>query len=172
MFEKTCTNCNKIFRVERIEDFNKYFHKAKLGKFGFTARCSKCRHNLEIVPNRAKKKEYDKKRNKTKGLINTCIVCGKDFPTVKHDAKTCSLECFKIKRRVYQKMHRKENIETILKNKEKELLSSKKRNFHYTDEEKHKILKMRESGKTIVFIAKKLGRTQRGISYCLAKMRN
>lgn len=163
MLEKICTICNKSYKVLNQEDFKKFFHKAKAGKYGFTARCKPCRHKVEVIPHAEKRKEYDKNRYTIKGSLRPCIVCGKEFRSYRENHKTCSYECYKLKKKVYQRIYRKENLEKIKKEQKEVLENATNRNKHYSKNEISIISNMLAKGYSKKRIAKKLNRTPRGI---------
>ena len=161
MENKICTICNKNFYVEKIEDFSKFFHKAKLGKYGFTARCKQCRNKIEVLPNTEKRAEYDRNRRIPKSKTENCIVCGNEFLAQRDEIMCCSKECTKFKKKVYNKLNSEKYVEKIKFKRQKE--SKLKSNFRkkYTNEEINYIIDRLD--KKPSKIANKLNRTESGI---------
>ena len=133
MMSKTCTCCSQTFYAIKIEDFAKHFHKAKVGKFGFTARCKKCRFENETVPNRDKRAEYDRARRKTTELEEkSCIVCNKMFTPVREEINCCSKECTKFKKKVHNKLYMRNGYREILNQKRHKEMDRDNHKKHYT----------------------------------------
>lgn len=172
MFTKTCTRCNKNFSVLNIEDFKKFFHKAKVGKYGFTARCKKCRHETEIVPFREKRAEYDKSRRTIKIIEPIpCIVCNKIFTPKRDFVRCCSKECTNFKKKVYSKINQPKYREKAKKLRHKEIQINKPKNRRkpYSKEEIEYLLeRLYSNPKTL---AKKLGRTTLGVRKMIVKLK-
>lgn len=172
MLTKICTLCEKSFSVENQDDFATFFHKAKIGKYGFTARCKTCRHEIEVVKCRKKRKEYDKARYTPKSVFVNCIVCGKPHKVQRDTFNTCSKECYKVKRRVLNRMRKAENAKAIQKAKELEAKKATRKNKEYTLEEKQKIAKLIEKEYSYKRIAKILKRTRQGITRIAADIKS
>lgn len=168
MFIKICSNCNKNFTVLKIEDFKKYFHKAKLGKFGFHARCKTCRHTIEIIPNREKRAEYDRKRYKNKSIITWCIVCNKEFKAQREGIKCCSKECSKKKKKVQNRIFKNANKERYKQEREKEFIRENRRKVYTQDEIKYILSHLHFGARKL---AKKLGRTTNGMNKFIHKLK-
>lgn len=172
MFSKECTLCFKTFTVKNQEDFATFFHKAKIGKYGFTARCKSCRHKVEVAQYRQKRKEYDQARYTPKSVLITCIVCGNLHKAQRDTFNTCSKECYKVKRRVLNRMQKAENAKAIKKAKELEAKKATRKNKEYTLEEKQKIAKLIEKEYSYKKIAKILKRTRQGITRIAADIKS
>lgn len=116
MLNKTCTICNTTYYSIKINDFAKHFHKEKLGKYGFQARCKNCRFEIEIKPNREKRAEYDRSRRKKIALEQkSCIVCNKMFMPRNEDNNCCSIECTRFKKKVHNKLYMKNKYRDLIK---------------------------------------------------------
>lgn len=172
MLVKTCTMCERNYYVRKVEDFANYFHRAKLSLYGFSARCKSCRHKVEVIPNREKRKDYDRQRRGVKIQSETnCIVCQSVFTPRNEDQKCCSKECTRFKKRVQTKLYFKEEnyYEKIKKKRQKDVATAKKYKFKYTKEDEAYILANLDKGNK--YIAKKLGRTVNGICKKIQKMK-
>lgn len=170
MLNKICTCCNKTFYAIKVEDFSKNFHKAKVGKYGFTAKCKICRFETEIVPNREKRAEYDRQRYSFKSITKTCIVCNNEFLAQREDINCCSKECTKFKKKVYYKMNKDKYYSKTKEKRQKDIIKNKD-NFRkrYTFVELEYIKKNIYNPK---LIARKLGRTLNAISKKVGVMKN
>ena len=170
MLTKICTNCNKTFYALKIDDFTKHFHKAKVGKYGFTARCKSCRFELEILPNRANRAEYD--RNRRKVAIHDpkpCIVCNTMFVPQKEDINCCSKECTKFKKKVYNKLYMKNGYRKIIKEKRQKEKGRENEKKPYSKAELDYIIKRID--KDPKDIAIKLKRSTNAISKKIAQIK-
>lgn len=172
MFSKECTLCFKTFTVKNQEDFATFFHKAKLGKYGFYGRCKVCRHKEEVIKCREKRKQYDKNRYASKSVLINCIVCGKLHKVQRDTYNTCTKECYKVKRRVLIRMRKAENAKAIKKAKELEAQKAIRKNKEYTLEEKQKIAKLIQKEYPYKRIAKILKRTESGISRIASEIKS
>lgn len=172
MLIKICTLCDKSFSVENQEDFVTFFHKAKLGKYGFYGRCKTCRHKEEVIKCREKRKQYDKNRYASKSVLINCIVCGKLHKVQRDTFNTCSKECYKVKRRVLNRIRKTENAKAIKKAKELEAQKAIRKNKEYTLEEKQKIAKLIQKEYPYKRIAKILKRTESGIGRIAAGIKS
>lgn len=169
MLSKTCTLCDKTFTVEKIEDFSKNFHKAKVGKYGFTARCKECRHKAETMPYKDKRVEYDRNRRTIKSKPKNCIVCGKEFLAQRDEIKCCSKECSKFKKKIYMKLNIEKYTKKYKKKRQREI--KKRDNFRkkYTELE-IRYLKKNLFG-NVDNMARKLNRTRNAIVKKLYQLR-
>ena len=137
MLSKICTRCNKTFYAIKLEDFSKHFHKAKVGKYGFTARCKSCRFELEILPNREDRAIYDRQR-RSKSLQleqKPCIVCNTMFTPKREDINCCSKECTHFKKKVHNKLYMKNGYRQKLKQKRQKEMGRENERKLYSKEE-------------------------------------
>lgn len=153
MLEKTCTNCNKTFYVIKVEDFSKNFHKAKLGKYGFNARCKPCRNKLENIYQKPSVRQFREDRN--------CIVCNKVFTPRRDIDTTCGKECSGFRTKIARRLDYDKYLRENRKLAKKEILRKNKMK-RYTKKEVDFIMENRGT-LTLKQIAKKLDRTTRSI---------
>lgn len=163
MLNKICTSCNTTFYALKVEDFAKKFHKAKVGKYGFNARCKSCRFELEVKPNREKRAEYDRLRRGNIIEPKPCIVCGTVFTPKREQDKCCGKECTKFKKKVYYKHYIKNVYLDVLRDKRQKEIERCKENSRkrYTEEE---LLYIKKNSNKPKLIAKKLGRTLNAVN--------
>ena len=173
MLSKTCTYCEKTFYAIKLEDFSKNFNKAKLGLYGFTARCKACRKKLESEKYKDIRAKKDKLRRplKDKNIKKICPVCSKEFFTTekRDDISTCSKECSKFRKKVYNKLYHKNCYNEVSKakrNKEANRVNHKKL---YTEKEVKYILNNIDMHPSI--IAKRLSRTTLSIRKKIASLK-
>lgn len=159
MFTKICTYCDKPYHVLKIEEFAKYFHVHKLGKYGFTAKCKGCRKRTE-----KKQKKPSKAKVKEK---KPCVVCGNDFTPRRYVDEVCSKTCSKFRTKISLRLnrHRYELKTKNLAMKEKKRTNSTK---PYTQKEIEFIFKNRGILE-IKEIARRLNRTTRAIILLISK---
>ncbi len=114
MLSKTCTICKITFYALKKDDFKKHFHKAKLGKYGFAARCEKCRYEKEVLPRHAELKAYWRSRwKKIPQQTKKCRICLKEFtPRDSRQVLCGDKECFKKNKFFVQKIRRRQKIKT------------------------------------------------------------
>ena len=161
MFSKKCSYCEKIFYALKIDDFSKNFNKARLGLYGFTARCKTCRKKLESEKYKDIQKERKRLRKplKEKTIKKNCQVCTKEFFTTekRDNIYTCSEECSKFRSKVVNKLYHKNYYTKI--QKEKRNSETKRANYRkpYSDKDVQFILNNIDMN--ISTIAKKLKRT-------------
>ena len=173
MLSKTCSYCEKTFYAINQEDFSKNFNKAKLGLYGFTARCKACRKKLETEKYKKEKSIKDKlnKPSKIKNVKKFCQVCSKEFYTTegRDDISTCSKECSVFRRKIYNKVYHKKHYNEIAKNKRDK--EAKRRNHKkiYTEKEIRYILNNIDTHPSI--IAQMLGRTTLSIRKKIANLK-
>ena len=160
MLIKKCTRCNKTFYAISIEKLSKYFYRAKLGKFGFSAVCKKCTYdNYKYTrPLRAKFKE-----------AKPCIVCGTNFIPRRFVDTVCSKKCASFRTKIVNKMNRDKYDKEARKLAKKEVTRKNKKKT-YSEKEIRFILENRGVLK-IKDIAKKLDRTTRGVTLQIMKLR-
>ena len=161
MLSKTCTNCEKTFYAIKLEDFSKNFNKAKLGLYGFTARCKACRRKLESEKYKDIRAIKDKLRRpiKDKNIQKFCQVCSKEFFTTekREDISTCSKECSDFRKKVYNKLYHKNCYNKIAKEKRDKEANRVNHKKLYTEKEVKYILNNIDIHPSI--IAKRLSRT-------------
>lgn len=169
MFNKICTLCNTVFKVENIEDFSKNFHKAKVGKYGFTARCKECRYKAETMPYKDKRVEYDRNRRTIKSKPKNCIVCGKEFLAQRDEIKCCSKECSKFKKKVYMKLNGEKYITKYKIKRQRDI--KKRANFRKKYSEDEILYLKRNLFGNIENMARRLDRTRNAITKKIYQLR-
>lgn len=161
MFSKKCSYCEKIFYALKIDDFSRNFNKAKLGLYGFTARCKACRKKLESEKYKDIQKERKKLRKppKEKTVQKKCQVCTKEFFTTekRDNIYTCSEECSKFRSKVINKLYHKNYYTKI--QKEKRNSEMKRANYRKPYSNKDVQFILNNIDMNISTIAKKLKRT-------------
>ena len=176
MLSKTCTYCEKTFYAIKVEDFAKNFNRAKLGLYGFTARCKACRKKLESELYKDIRKEKDKLRRplKEKNVKKYCQVCQKEFFTTEQrdDVSTCSEDCSKFRKKVYNKLYHKNYYNKIAKEKRdkeanrvnhKKLYSEKEVQYILNNLELHPSSIAKRLSRTTLSIRKKIANLKKGM---------
>lgn len=101
MFIKKCTLCDRVFEVEKIEDFLQFFYKNTKGKYKTYSFCRKCRAKDYLrIKDKILKQMREKRGNRT--ISKKCIICSDNFTTIYSHALVCSLDCRKEKNRTKQ----------------------------------------------------------------------
>ena len=159
MISKECTKCNKTYYAISIEKLSKYFYRARLGKFGFSAVCKKCtyKHYKYTKPSTAKFKEP-----------KPCIVCGTNFIPRRFVDTVCSKKCASFRTKVVNKLNR-DKYDKEARELAKKEVSRKNKKKTYSEKEINFILENRGILK-IKDIAKKLDRTSRGITLQIMRL--
>ena len=167
MLNKKCTNCEKTFYAIKVEDFTKNFNRAKLGLYGFTARCKACRKKLESE----KYKDKIRMPLKEKNVKKYCQVCQKEFFTTEQraDISTCSEECRKFRKKVYNKLYHKNYYNKIAKEKRDKEANRANHKKPYSEKEVQYILNNLELHPSS--IAKRLRRTTLSIRKKIANLK-
>ncbi|WP_108062649.1 hypothetical protein [Poseidonibacter lekithochrous] len=172
MFNKTCTICDHTFYVRKIEDFKENFHKAKLGKYGFTARCKACRKKEETEPYKEIRKAKDQARYKPKRTVEIkCPICNDMFIRRDKFQKICSKkECQKLIKKIRYKKYKPIAAEHRKKRSKKALAAApnSKAKKTYTQEELDYI-KNNIRFDSIEDMAAKLKRTPRALKAKIKK---